>query len=89
MMWYVYILASQKCKKYIYVGFTNSIERRLSEHNARNSRLATGPYQPLELISYVAVCKEKKARELEKYFKGGSGKAFLKKRILPDEAQRA
>ena len=32
---------------------------------------------------------EKKARDLEKYFKGGSGKAFLKRRILPGEAQRA
>jgi hypothetical protein len=29
---------------------------------------------------------ERKARGLEKYFKTGSGKALLKKRILADEA---
>jgi len=28
---------------------------------------------------------EEKARELEKYFKTGSGKAILKKRILTDK----
>jgi hypothetical protein len=40
----------------------------------------------LVLVAYVAVRSERKARELEKYFKTGSGKAVLKKRILTDEA---
>lgn len=85
-MRYVYILKSQKHKNYIYTGSTNDIERRLLEHNSKESKLATAPYQPLELIGYIAVKQEIIARKLEKYFKGGSGKAFLKKRILPDEA---
>ena len=88
-MWYVYILVSKKYKKYIYVGSTNNIGRRLSEHNRKDSKLATSPYQPLVLVGYVAVKSEQTARRLEKYFKVGSGKAFVKKRILPDEAQRA
>ncbi len=88
-MWYVYFLISSKCDNYIYVGSTNNVERRVSEHNDRESKLATAPYRPLKLAGYIAITEEKIARDLEKYFKGGSGKAFLKKRILPDEAQRA
>jgi len=40
----------------------------------------------LTLEAFIAVKTESKARELEKYFKTGSGKAILKKRILTDEA---
>ena len=87
-MCYVYFLASQRHKKYIYVGFTNDLKRRLSEHNDAKSKLATAPYRPLVLIGYIAIKEKKKAEELEKYFKTGSGKAFLKKRILPDEAHQ-
>ncbi|MCQ9205287.1 MAG: GIY-YIG nuclease family protein [Omnitrophica bacterium] len=76
---------SYRYKRYIYVGSTNNLKRRLSEHNSKKSRLATAPYQPLRLMGYIAVKSEEKARKLETYFKGGSGKAFLKKRILPDE----
>jgi len=38
------------------------------------------------LIGYIALKDEERARALEKYLKSGSGRAFLKKRILPDEA---
>jgi hypothetical protein len=44
---------------------------------------STTPYKPFTLEAYVAVKTE---RLLEKYFKTGSGKAVLKKRILTDEA---
>jgi len=85
-MEYVYFLQSKKRSKYIYVGLTNNPIRRLREHNHSESKLATTGFKPLDLAGYIAVKERKKARELEKYFKGGSGKAFLKKRILPDEA---
>ncbi|MFO8052987.1 MAG: GIY-YIG nuclease family protein [Candidatus Omnitrophota bacterium] len=82
----VYFLTSQKNKRYLYVGLTNSLQRRLKEHNSKESKLATAPYRPLDLAGYVAVKDKRIGEELEKYFKTGSGKAFLKKRILPDEA---
>ncbi len=59
----------------------NNLEKRLSEHNAGENQ-STKPYAPLELETYIAVKNEAKARSLEKYFKTGSGKAVLKKRIL-------
>ena len=88
-MWYIYFLKSQKNNKYCYVGSTNDITRRIAEHNKINSSLSTSPYKPLKLVGYIAVEKEKKARELEKYFKTGSGRAFLNRKILPDEACKA
>ncbi len=57
----------------------------MKEHNDGLS-ISTKHYRPLTLEAFVAVKTESKARELEKYFKTGSGKAILKKRILTDEA---
>ena len=79
-MWYVYILKSQN-HPFIYIGSTNDLERRLHEHNNGGSA-ATKPFRPLDLKAYVAVATMEKALSLEKYFKGGSGAAILKKRIL-------
>jgi len=82
MMWFVYIIKSLK-NNFIYIGSTNDLQRRLEEHNSGSSK-STFPYKPFELEAYVAVKTEKKARELERYFKTGSGKAVLKKRVLAD-----
>ncbi|MBI3765122.1 MAG: GIY-YIG nuclease family protein [Ignavibacteriales bacterium] len=84
--WYVYILRSLK-KEFTYIGSTNNLERRLSEHNEGFVQ-STKAYTPFKIVAYVAVETEKKARDLEKYFKTGSGKAILSKRILTDEAPR-
>ena len=81
--WYVYALKSLT-KDFIYVGSTNNLYRRFSEHTAGLVQ-STKHYRPFELVAYVAVRTERKARELEKYFKTGSGKAILKKRILSDK----
>jgi putative endonuclease len=82
--WYVYILKIL-VKQFIYMGSTNNLERRLLEHN-NGLVQSTKAFRPFNIIAYVAVSTEKKARELEHYFKTGSGKAILKKRILSDEA---
>ena len=83
-MWYVYVL-EYRDMNYMYVGSTGNLKLRLAQHNSGESK-ATKPYIPLQLISYVAVNSEPKARRLEKYFKSGSGNAILKKRILQTEA---
>ena len=88
-MHFVYFLTSQKSKQYIYVGITENLKRRLAEHNNSESKLATAPYRPLDLIGYIAVKDKKTGERLERYFKTGSGKAFLRKRILPYEAHRS
>ena len=84
LSWFVYILESS-IKNYIYVGSTDNLARRMHEHDAGRVQ-STKAYSPMILVAYVAVPTERKARELEKYFKTGSGKTVLKKRILTDEA---
>ena len=74
-MWYVYFL--ELANKNIYVGSTNNLKRRFSSHTAGNV-LSTRGHLPIKLKTYVAVETETLARNLEKYLKSGSGKAFAK-----------
>jgi len=64
----------------VYIGSTNDLQRRVDSHQ-RGHVTSTKPYLPVALKSYVAVQTEKHARELERYFKSGSGKAFANKRL--------
>ena len=79
-MWYVYFL--QLGNESIYVGSTNDLRQRFGSHQ-RGQVISTKRYLPVTLKSYVAVPTESQARELERYFKSGSGKAFAKKRLCP------
>ena len=79
-MWYVYIIRSRK-SDYLYIGSTNDLKRRISQHNS-GSVSSTRPYHPFKLEASIAVKSKGKAIELERYFKTGSGKAVLNKRIL-------
>lgn len=82
-MWYGYILKSL-IREFIYISSTNNLDRRLAEHNSGLVQ-STKAYRPYEVDAYIAVKTELKARQLEKYFKIGSGKVILKKRIITDE----
>ena len=77
-MWYVYFL--ELSNGHIYVGSTNNLRRRLSEHEAGTVK-STAQHMPVSLKSYIAVTDAAKARSLERYFKSGSGKAFANKRF--------
>ena len=79
MMWYVYFLELSSGD--IYVGSTPDLKRRFDSHQ-KGKVQSTKAYCPVKLRSYVAVETETKARELEKYFKSGSGKAIALKRFL-------
>ena len=79
-MWYVYVLRSTR-SPFIYIGHTEDLERRLGQHN-EGLNLSTKHHIPFVLEAYVAVKTEVQAIQLEKYFKTGSGKSVLKRRIL-------
>jgi len=57
------------------------LQRRFSSHQA-GQVLSTKAYLPARLKAYVAVETEDHARELELYFKSGSGKAVALKRLI-------
>ena len=64
-----------------YVGSTDNVRRRLTEHNSGKVD-STKCRMPFSLEAYIAVKDQTRAIELERYFKTGSGRALLKKRIL-------
>jgi predicted GIY-YIG superfamily endonuclease len=78
-MWYVYFLELKNGD--IYVGSTNDLRRRFHSHQSGQVSSTSGNL-PAVLRSYVAVADETTSRQLECYFKSGSGKAFAKKRFL-------
>jgi putative endonuclease len=79
-MWYVYFLELRNGD--LYVGSTNDLKRRFASHQ-RGDVISTQRRVPAILAAYIAVRGELAARQLERYFKSGSGKAFAKKRLQP------
>lgn len=75
-MFYVYILFSKKDGN-LYIGYTNDLKRRLSEHKG-GKNIATRNRLPLLLIHYEAYLKWSDAKRRETYLKGGNGRAQLK-----------
>jgi predicted GIY-YIG superfamily endonuclease len=78
-VWYVYFLKLSNGD--FYVGSTDDLRRRFGAHS-RGEVQSTKAYLPVALKTYVAVADKVHARQLEVYFKSGSGKAFAKKRLL-------
>jgi len=62
-MFYVYILRSKKVGK-LYLGSTNNLKRRLSEHNSGKGGY-TKKYMPYKLIYFEAYKAETDARKRE------------------------
>ena len=79
-MHYVYILKSEKNKKY-YTGVTDNLKRRIKEHNSGNSDFTSwsGPYK---LVWYCAFYSKEKAYKFEDYLKSSSGFAFRNKTLI-------
>lgn len=79
-MQYVYLLESISSPGQRYVGVTNDLKRRLSDHNAGRSK-HTSKYVPWRLVTYLAFADGLKAADFERYLKSGSGHAFARKRL--------
>lgn len=79
-MYYVYILQSQKNKKWLYKGSTLDLKRRLTEHNS-GKNFSTAPHAPFKLIYYEAYLLKSDAEAREKYLKTSMGKRVIKKQL--------
>ena len=80
-MYYVYSL---KCRDGFYIGCTENIEERLERHN-KGYVPATKTRLPVNLEFYIATPSRHKAFSLEKYFKSGSGRSFIKKHLAENK----
>lgn len=59
------------------------MKERLQRHN-KGEVFSTKSLLPVKLVGYLALQSKYSAFELEKYFKSGSGRAFIKKHKLVD-----
>lgn len=80
MNWHVYFLKSLSRDNWIYVGSTNDLERRLSEHNDKKVA-STKSFVPFKIVYSEQFTDETEARQREKYFKRWDGR-IEKKEIL-------
>ncbi len=76
-MWYVYFLKS-KLRNWYYVGSTNRLYERLSEHN-KGKVFATKTYCPLDLVYVESFDIESDARKRERLLKD---KRIAKEQII-------
>jgi len=80
-MYYVYLIKSVN-KDFLYIGSTEDLKRRFTEHN-RGTERSTKSYAPLKLVYYEAYASKKDALIREKMLKHhGSVKGHLKKRVV-------
>lgn len=75
-MYYVYAIQSLS-RNYIYVGLTDNVDRRFSEHQSGKNR-TTKPYRPFKIIRIGSFETRLEARHREIYLKSGVGKEYLK-----------
>jgi putative endonuclease len=78
-MYYVYAISSI-VRKYIYIGITDDLERRLNLQQKGYNK-TTKPYRPFKLIYSEQLADRIQARSREKYFKSTSGRMMLNKLI--------
>ncbi|MBI2048199.1 MAG: GIY-YIG nuclease family protein [Parcubacteria group bacterium] len=79
-MWhYVYVLRSQKDKKF-YTGYTTNLKSRFEAHSKGHVE-STKKRGQLKIIYSEACLSKKDALHREKYFKTHHGKQFLYKRL--------
>jgi len=74
--YYTYVLLSRKDNQF-YIGFTNDLYRRLSEHQ-QGKNISTSKRLPVELIYFEGHRSKEDAVRRESYFKTVKGKTTLK-----------
>lgn len=79
-MAYVYVLKSTKNSKY-YIGSTDNLQRRLTEHNNGQGGFFTKINRPWKLVCYQKYTDIKEARKNEKILKSYKGGNAFKKII--------
>ncbi len=81
-VYHVYLIESTSWPAVRYIGFSENLRRRLTEHN--DGKLpSTARHRPWRLQTYLAFSSQRQAFAFERYLKSGSGHAFSKRRLWP------
>jgi putative endonuclease len=78
-MFTLYILYSESSDRF-YVGYTNELERRLSEHNRKKGKF-TDAGIPWKLAYYEIFENKKDAMRRERFIKSQKSKSYIKNLI--------
>ncbi len=65
----------------LYKGQTKDIDNRIKEHNSGKTK-STKAYKPWKLVYFETFETREEAVLREKYFKTGSGREYIKKKLL-------
>jgi len=66
--YYVYIL-SNKNRTVLYIGYTNNLKRRISQHKRGNGALFTRKYKAIQLIYFETFYEKARAKKRERQLK--------------------
>jgi len=77
---FVYVLESEVDGR-LYKGHTSDIDKRIKEHNSGKTKSTKG-YKPWKLVYFEKLDTREEAVLREKYFKTGSGRKFLKEKLI-------
>ena len=80
MEYFVYVLKSEIDGR-LYKGQTNKIDKRIIEHNSGKTKSTKG-FKPWKLVYLESFKTRDEAVIREKFFKTGSGREFLKEKII-------
>jgi putative endonuclease len=80
MSYFVYVLRN-KINSELYKGITNNLQRRISEHNQGKHKY-TSQFLPWEIAYSEEFETLKEARSRELFLKSGSGREFLKRKLI-------
>jgi putative endonuclease len=83
VMFHVYVIVSETHPDRYYVGFSSRPNDRLKEHN-EGKNPSTAAFMPWRFAAIFSFPSEQQARRFERYLKGGSGRAFLRRHVLYD-----
>jgi predicted GIY-YIG superfamily endonuclease len=78
-MYYTYVLLCDNGT--YYKGFTNDLEHRYQQHLNGCGAKYTAKHKPVKIAHYETFKAKDEAIARERYFKSGSGREWLKKKI--------
>lgn len=79
MLYYIYILQSEKDEQF-YTGYTTNLEERIKYHNEGKVQ-STKQRIPFRLIYFEGCLNQQDATHREKYLKTSWGKRYIKTRL--------
>jgi len=84
-MYYLYILYAATADKY-YVGYTDNVQRRLSEHNTSERNTYTSKFRPWEIKAIYQIGSGlSDAVRIERYIKRQKSRALLEHLVTGGE----